>query len=136
MQNSFYSRRTVIRAGGTAGLAALLAAGTAGSAPAQALTGSSPAEDGTTVVDLGPAIVQFSLMSGQLVGNTLYIGSRNVEPARIIALDVATGLVVAQTELATGHSVQTLTVDAEGNTLYAGMLQKSSGPRPMCIAGT
>ncbi|WP_269936463.1 outer membrane protein assembly factor BamB family protein [Arthrobacter sp. HY1533] len=131
MQNSYLSRRTVIKAGGTAGLAAILAASGAGHASAATFAplGSSPAQDGPKVFDLGPAIVQFSLMSGQLVGNTLYIGSRNVEPARIVALDVATGLVVAQTELATGHSVQTLTADAEGRTLYAGMLQKSSGPQ-------
>lgn len=130
MQNSFLSRRTVIKAGGTAGLTALFAAAAAKSASAQELTGSSPAGGSNTVTDLGPAIVQFSLMSGQLVGNTLYIGSRNVEPARIIALDVSTGLVVAQTELGNGHSVQTLTADAEGKTLYAGMLQKTTGPQP------
>lgn len=130
MQNSYLSRRTVIKAGGTAGLTALLAAATAGSASATTLTGASPAGDGTAVIDLGPAVVQFSLMSAQLVGSTLFIGSRNVEPVQILALDVPSGKVVGQTKLATGHTIQTMAVDAAGTTLYAGVLQKAVGPQP------
>ncbi|MHA7270300.1 outer membrane protein assembly factor BamB family protein [Arthrobacter sp. HLT1-20] len=129
MQNSFLSRRTVIKAGGAAGLSALLAAAAAGSASAQTISGSSPAEDGTVVIDLGPAVVQFSLMSAQLVGNTLFIGSRNVEPVQILALDLPSGKVVGQTQLATGHTIQTLSVDTGGTTLYAGVLQKTTGPQ-------
>lgn len=129
MQNSYLSRRTVIKVGGGAGLSALLAAAAAGAASAQALSGASPAEDGVVVIDLGPAVVQFSLMSAQLVGNTLFIGSRNVEPAQILALDVPSGKVVGQTQLATGYTIQTLTVDASGTTLYTGVLQNSTGPQ-------
>ena len=132
MQNSYLSRRTVIKAGGTAGLAALLAASGAGHASAATFAplGSSPAKGGPLVFDLGPAVVQFSLMSAQLVGNTLFIGSRNVEPVQILALDVPSGKVVGQTELATGHTIQTMAVDTAGTTLYAGVLQKATGPQP------
>lgn len=130
MQNSHLSRRTVIKAGGTVGLAGLLAAATSGAASAQTLSGTSPADDGTVVVDLGPAVVQFSLMSAQLVGETMFIGSRNVEPVQILALDVATGKVVGQTTLSTGYTIQAMAADVDGTTLYAGVLQKSTGPQP------
>ncbi len=69
-------------------------------------------------------------MSSILVGDVVYIGSRNVEPVRIVAYHVPTGKVVGQTELATGHSIQTLTADSAGRYLYAGILQKSTGPQP------
>ena len=64
------------------------------------------------------------------MGDTFYIGSRNVEPARVIAFDVPTGKVTAVTDLATGYSVQALAVDASGRYLYAGVLQKDGGPQP------
>ncbi|AIY00466.1 hypothetical protein ART_0867 [Arthrobacter sp. PAMC 25486] len=129
MQNSFLTRRTVIKAGGAAGLTAILAAAGAGSASAFSPLGSSPAEGEIGVFDLGPAVVQFSLMSAQLVGDTLFIGSRNVEPVRIVALDMPSGRVVGQTELTTGHTIQTMAVNASGTQLYAGVLQKSTGPQ-------
>ena len=69
-------------------------------------------------------------MSSILVGDMVYIGSRNVEPVRIVAFHVPTGKIVGQTELATGHSIQTLTADSAGRYLYAGILQKSTGPQP------
>ncbi|QKW08682.1 PQQ-binding-like beta-propeller repeat protein [Streptomyces sp. NA04227] len=121
MNNQHLSRRTVLQAGGFAGLAAAIglsvnsatAAPTAG--PAQA-----------AVVDLGPAVSQFALMSAVLVGDTVYIGSRNIEPVQIIALHLPTQKVVARTELATGHSIQALAADDSGRYLYAGILQKAA----------
>ena len=83
----------------------------------------------TTITDLGPAVRQFALMSGVVLGDTFYIGSRNVEPARLIAFDLPTGKVTARTDLGTGYSVQAMAVDPTGRYLYAGVLQKSGGPQ-------
>lgn len=96
MPKSYFSRRKIISAGGAAGLTALLADAAAGSASAQTPSGASPAGEVTVVIDLGSAIVEFSLMSAQLVGNTLFIGSRNVEPVQILALDGPGGQVVGR----------------------------------------
>ncbi|KNH18276.1 hypothetical protein ACU18_07965 [Arthrobacter sp. ZBG10] len=125
MQISHPSRRSVLQAGGAAGLAAAL--GLTASGPATA----APAKAGSTeITDLGPAVVQFSLMSSLLVGDIAYIGSRNLDPVRIVAFHVPTGKVVGETVVATGYSIQTLAADPAGRYLYAGVLQKSGGPQP------
>ena len=128
MEKSNISRRSVLQVGGAASLAAAI--GLAAGQPASASTylGSKP--KATEILDLGPAVVQFSLMSGLLVGDVLYIGSRNLDPVRIIAFHVPTGKVIGQTELTNGHSIQTLAADASGRYLYAGVLQKSTGVLP------
>ncbi|AIY00468.1 hypothetical protein ART_0869 [Arthrobacter sp. PAMC 25486] len=130
MQNSFLSRRTVVKAGSAAGLTAILAAAGASAASAASPLGSSPASGEHHVIDLGPAVVQFSLMSAKRVGNILYIGSRNLEPARIVALDLGSGLIVGETELSNGDTVQALDVNDAGTILYAGINQKAKGPQP------
>ncbi|MCZ0982478.1 hypothetical protein O1L60_36060 [Streptomyces diastatochromogenes] len=96
------------------------------SLPAQAAPGGAR----TTVTDLGPAIEQFALMSGILVGDTVYIGSRNLTPTRLIAFHLPTRRVVARTDLGTGHSVQALAADAAGGYLYAGILTKADEGGP------
>ncbi|MER5366280.1 PQQ-binding-like beta-propeller repeat protein [Streptomyces sp. NPDC002722] len=125
MSHPHISRRHVLQAGGAAGLAAAL--GLAGQ-PAAAAT----ADDRPTVriTDLGPAVVQFSLMSAVLIGDTVYIGSRNVDPVRVIALHLPTRTVVARTDLTNGHSVQALAADPTGRYLYAGVLQKADVGKP------
>ena len=72
-------------------------------------------------------MVQFSLMSSVLVGDIVYIGSRNLDPVRIVAFHVPTGKVVGETVLDTGYSIQALAADSTGRYLYAGVLQKSDG---------
>ncbi|MDI2033722.1 PQQ-binding-like beta-propeller repeat protein [Paenarthrobacter nitroguajacolicus] len=128
METTNISRRLVLQAGGAASLAAVL--GLAAGQPASATAQADPKPNGTNVLDLGPAVVQFSLMSGLLVGDTLYIGSRNLDPVRIIAFHVPSGKVTGQTELSNGHSIQTLAADASGRYLYAGVLQKDVGTKP------
>ena len=81
------------------------------------------------MTDLGPALVQFSLMSSVLVGDIVYIGSRNILPARIIAFHLPTRKVIARTDLTTGYAIQAMAVDPTGRYLYAGVLQKSGGPQ-------
>ncbi|MFF0740392.1 PQQ-binding-like beta-propeller repeat protein [Streptomyces sp. NPDC004111] len=122
MNDQHISRRNVLRAGGAVGVAAVTGLATAGPSSAAPAAGSPR----TKVVDLGPAVVQFALMSAVLVRDTLYMGSRNLEQARIIAYHVPTGKVVGETSLATGHSVQALAADPSGTYVYAGVLQKAA----------
>ncbi|MYT77539.1 Outer membrane protein assembly factor BamB, contains PQQ-like beta-propeller repeat [Streptomyces sp. MnatMP-M77] len=117
-------RRTVLRAGALAGIAA--AAGLAPNPAAAAPAASRPPR----IVDLGPAVSQFSLMSAILVGDTVHIGSRNIEPVQIISVHLPTQKTVARTELPSGHSIQALAANDSGTYLYAGTLQKASGGQP------
>ena len=128
MENSNISRRLVLQAGGVASLVA--AFGMAAGHPASAATSLASKPRATEVLDLGPGVVQFSLMSGLLVGDTLYIGSRNLNPVRIVAFHVPTGKVTGVTELENGYSIQTLAADASGRYLYAGVLQNTAGTKP------
>ena len=117
-----FSRRSVIQIG-AASLAAAAVASNLSSASAAPL-------NEPQVTDLGPAVVQFSLMSATLVGETLYIGSRNLDPVKIIGLHVPTGRVTRSSVLGTGHSIQSMAADPSGRYLYAGVLQSSTGPQP------
>jgi hypothetical protein len=128
MEKSNISRRAVLQVGGAASLAAAI--GLTAGQPASAFAPLGGKPKATEVLDLGPAVVQFSLMSGLLVGDTLYIGSRNLDPVRIVAYHVPSGKVTGQTELTNGHSIQTLAADATGRYLYAGVLQKDVGTKP------
>ncbi|MFI7006399.1 PQQ-binding-like beta-propeller repeat protein [Streptomyces sp. NPDC050145] len=125
--SSSMSRRRLIQAGGALGLAV---AGDAGLfSPAHAADGTAPT---TTVTDLGPGLVQFSLMSGVLVGDTVYIGSRNLKPASVIAFHLPSRKVVAQTDLPAGPepSIQAMAADPTGRWLYIGVLLKGDEGRP------
>ncbi|MDQ0102449.1 hypothetical protein J2T10_002102 [Paenarthrobacter nicotinovorans] len=128
MEKSNISRRSVLQVGGAASLAAAIGLAAGQPASASALLGSKP--KATEVLDLGPGVVQFSLMSGLLVGETLYIGSRNLDPVRIVAFHVPSGKVSGVTELENGYAIQTLAADASGRYLYAGVLQNAAGPKP------
>lgn len=125
MTNTQPTRRTLLHAGGATGLA--LALHTALGPTSYAASSAKPPR--TTVTDLGPALVQFSLMSSVLVGDIVYIGSRNILPARIIAFHLPTRKVIARTDLPTGYAIQAMAADPTGRYLYAGVLQKSGGPQ-------
>ena len=113
------TRRELLTLGGIGGLA--LAAGPfAASSAFAADTGTGH----TDILDLGPAVVQFSLMSGVRVGDVLYIGSRNLSPARVIGFDIPTRAVVSRVDLPSGYSIQALDADPDGNWLYIGMLRR------------
>ncbi|MEU4067056.1 PQQ-binding-like beta-propeller repeat protein [Streptomyces wedmorensis] len=118
-------RRQLLIAGGALGLGAATAPLL--TAPAQA---TSEGPSCTRVTDLGPGIEQFALMSALQVGDTVYIGSRNLEPTRAIAFHLPTRTVVSQTILGTGHSIQALAVDPTGRYLYAGILTKGDEGKP------
>ncbi|MFG3256718.1 PQQ-binding-like beta-propeller repeat protein [Streptomyces sp. NPDC048172] len=118
-QTPFISRRRLLQTTGALGLAA--------SASALSPTSTWAAPGRTRITDLGPGIVQFALMSGVLVGDTVCIGSRNLDPARLIGFHLPTRKVTSRTELASGHSVQALAADPGGRYVYAGVLSKSDG---------
>lgn len=123
-ESSNVSRRTVL----LAGVGGVLAAAAGVVSPPSAHASPSIVGTGraaTTITEIGPGIMQYSLMSGVVMDGISYIGSRNLEPTGVIALDIATGSVVASTTLATGHSIQALAVDPVRKLLYVGILQKS-----------
>lgn len=119
------SRRTVLLAGAGSLLAA--AAGVVAPHAAQASSTVRAGRGSTTITEIGPGILQYSLMSGVLLDGISYIGSRNLEPTGILAFDVAAGKVIHSTTLASGHSIQALAVDPIRKVLYAGILQKAAG---------
>ncbi|MCE4026239.1 hypothetical protein LXM50_09650 [Microbacterium sp. Au-Mic1] len=122
------TRRTVLMAGLGGVLAAATVATTGPSALATTRLPMGP--PATRVTEIGPGIVQYSLMSGVTAGGVTYVGSRNLEPAGIIALDHTTGRVAHSTSLAAGYSIQALALDEKRGILYAGVLQKATGPQP------
>jgi len=113
------TRRELLALGGIGGLALA-----AGPFAASAAFGADGVPAHTDVLDLGPAVVQFSLMSGVRVGDVLHIGSRNLTPARVIGFDIPTRTVVSRIDLPSGYSIQALAADPDGNWLYIGMLRR------------
>lgn len=84
----------------------------------------------TTVTDLGPGIVAYSLMSGIRVGDTMYIGSRNLAPTRVAAYHLPTKTVTASTVLGPGKFVQGMAADPTGRYLYAGIVYDGDQDQP------
>lgn len=131
--NPSLSRRRLLQTGGALGLAAAAQSVLVGQA--HAVTGrptTTTATPTTTVTDMGPGLVQFSLMSGLLVGNTYYVGSRNMNPSLVVGLDLATRKVVSHTYLDAGPepSIQALAADPTGRYLYIGVILKADEGRP------
>ncbi|MFE6995586.1 PQQ-binding-like beta-propeller repeat protein [Microbacterium sp. NPDC057659] len=120
------SRRTLLATGAAAGLFALAQI----ALPTQSHAATTANGKGPTNTALGPGIVQYSLMSGVLVGDIYYVGSRNLEPAGVVGVDLTTGKVAHQTTLENGYAVQALAADPQRNALYIGVLQKSEGTKP------
>ncbi|MFF2821241.1 PQQ-binding-like beta-propeller repeat protein [Kitasatospora cineracea] len=129
----FLSRRLLLQTGGALGAA--VAAGLLPAARAAAAAPNphaAPDPHAVTVTDLGPGLVQFSLMSGLRVGDTLYIGSRNLTPSRVIGFHLPSRTVVSHTELGAGPepSIQALAADPTGRYLYIGVLLKADQGKP------
>ncbi|GAA1823784.1 hypothetical protein [Agromyces salentinus] len=110
---STISRRTLLQAGGAGALAVMATAAFA--EPASAARG--PA---VTVTDLGPGVVQFGSKSAYQFGDTLYIGSRNLEPMYVIAYHVPSATVTGYTTIPEGRSTQAICADPTGRYLYIG----------------
>ncbi|MFF7458871.1 hypothetical protein [Kitasatospora sp. NPDC008115] len=71
------------------------------------------------VTGLGPGNADFPLMSATLAGETLWIGSRNLAPARVVGYHVPTGRVTGTAVLPTGNFVQGSA--AHDGVLYLGV---------------
>lgn len=80
----------------------------------------------TQITDLGPGITQFGLMMSLVVGDTLYIGSRNIEPTQVVAFHLPTRKVTAVKVVPGGYAIQAMTVDPTGGWLYIGVLQSGT----------
>ncbi|MEV6439630.1 hypothetical protein [Streptomyces anulatus] len=79
-----------------------------------------------TTRDLGAAVVAFTLPSGILVGDTVYMASRNIEPMKIVGYHLPTQKV---TSVATGSGLtsQALGADPAGRYLYVGVDHERAG---------
>ncbi|MFE7117301.1 PQQ-binding-like beta-propeller repeat protein [Streptomyces sp. NPDC057654] len=128
------SRRSVLRLGGAgaAALAAtsLLVPSAEASEVPEVSEEATAGRHGPSVTDLGPGIVGFSLMSGLLIGDTVYIGSRNLSPSRLAAFHLPTRKVTASTDLGPGKFVQGLAASPDGRYLYAGVVYHGDGDQP------
>ena len=125
-----FTRRLALQVGGAGSLAAIAALVSGGPAHASETPSITRAPLGPTITDLGPAVSQFGLMSAVLVGDTVYIGSRNIVPTAVVAFHLPTRTITATTSVSTGHSIQAMAADPTGRYLYFGVLQKSGGPQP------
>lgn len=124
------SRRQLLQFGALGGLTFAAAA----SAPAFAsgASFSTAAGPAVTVTDLGPAVTAFTHAAATLVGDTVYIASRNIDPFRIVGYHIPTGKVTSVTH-GPGISTQLLVPDAEGRYLYAAIRQYNTAPGPGLI---
>ncbi|MED7951349.1 PQQ-binding-like beta-propeller repeat protein [Streptomyces sp. BE303] len=112
MTSASPSRRQLLLGAGT--VTALTALGVG---PAAAAAPRSPRAP--EVTGLGPGNADFPLMSATLLGETLWIGSRNLAPAKVVGYHVPTGRVTATATLPTGNFVQGSA--AHGGRLYLGV---------------
>lgn len=77
--------------------------------------------------NLGPGSVAFPVVSAELVGDRLYVGSRNLSPETIAVYDLASKEVTENIELLSGGGfVQGLTSTNDGGQIYAGIAHGSS----------
>jgi hypothetical protein len=120
MTNQLTRRQMLIGTACTVAIAMTLRPGDAALAQPQAAL--APGE--VRIRDLGPGVVQFPLMSSLVVGNTLYIGSRNLQPARVIGFDLTSRTVTSRTDLDSGYAVQAMAASPDGTALYIGTLRK------------
>jgi len=125
MTNNHLTRRQMlIGTACTVAIGLALRPGGAAWADARMQSGDGPEPGEVRIRDLGPGVVQFPLMSSLVVGDTLYIGSRNLTPARVIGFDLTTRRVVSRTDLSSGYAIQAMVASPDGATLYISTLRK------------
>lgn len=110
------NRRSALK-WGTLG-AVTLAVGTPFSAQAIVRPSRRNAEPETT--DLGPGVTAFALAAGVAVGDVVYIQTRNMDPVRIVGLDLVTQRVVSESVIDAPKGSQAVCGDREGRYVYIG----------------
>lgn len=109
--NASLKRRHLLQLG-TAGGLGLLLAGQGGAMAAEAQTAA-----GLQLTDLGPGIEIFTMMSSVMVGDTVYLATRNIEPMKVAGFHVPTRKVTSVTEVF-GETTQALAADPTGRYIY------------------
>lgn len=77
--------------------------------------------------DLGPGVVQFGSKSAYQFEDTIYIGSRNLEPMYVLAYHIPSATVTGRTSVADGRSTQAMAADPTGRYLYFGTENAAGG---------
>jgi hypothetical protein len=104
-----FSRRRLLQAGAVTGLGLALAP------PASAAVTRTGRH--VEVTDLGPGVEMFTMMSSVMVGDTVYMSTRNVEPMLVVGYHLPSRTVTRVTETV-GESTQALAADPGGRFLY------------------
>lgn len=115
------TRRRALQLGAVGGVAAL-ASGALTTVPAWGRPGAEP-----VIKNFGPGVVQFGSKSALQVGDTIYIGSRNIEPTYVAAFHLPTRTVVATAEIPDGRSIQGMDVTDDGQHLYFAIENPAKG---------
>lgn len=115
MEPAEIDRRTLLKYGALGGLA--LAVIGPNAAHAADVRGS---RREFTITDLGPGVVAFALAAGVAVGDVVYIQTRNMDPVRLIGLDLRTQRVVSESRLSAVKGSQAVCGDNESRYVYVG----------------
>ena len=108
MNNSASLKRRHLLQLGTMGGLGLLLAGQGGAMAAEV-----QAAAGLQLTDLGPGIEIFTMMSSVMVGDTVYLATRNIEPMKVVGFHLPTRKVTSVTEVF-GETTQALAADPTG----------------------
>ncbi|WP_038462601.1 PQQ-binding-like beta-propeller repeat protein [Arthrobacter sp. PAMC 25486] len=112
MDNDLSLNRRRLLQLGVAGGAGLFLAGT-GTALAAEAEGASPLH----ITDMGSGIEIFTMMSSVMVGDTVYLATRNIEPMQVVGFHLPSRTVTSVTDVF-GESTQALAVDPTGQYIY------------------
>ncbi|MCD2443055.1 PQQ-binding-like beta-propeller repeat protein [Agromyces sp. SYSU K20354] len=127
------SRRHLLQLGAAGGLALAASAATPAHASGASFGAAAAAQAPTvSVTDLGPAVTAFTHAGATLVGDTVYVASRNIDPMRVVGYHIPTGKVTSVTN-GPGISTQLLVPDAAGRYLYSAIRQYNTAPGPGLI---
>ncbi|MHA7270302.1 NHL repeat-containing protein [Arthrobacter sp. HLT1-20] len=112
MNNDVSLKRRHLLQLGTIGALGLLMAG-----PGSAMAAEAQTAGGLQLTDLGSGIDNFTMMSSVMVGDTLYLATRNIEPMKVVGFHVPTRKVTSVTEVF-GETTQALAADPTGRYIY------------------
>lgn len=112
MNNDVSLKRRQLLQLGTIGGLGLVLAGQGG-----ALAAEGQSSTGLQITDLGSGIDNFTMMASALVGDTLYLATRNIEPMKVVGFHLPTHTVTSVTAVF-GETTQALAADPTGRYIY------------------